>query len=64
MFGADRAQFLLETTAQSVDRNGGTVGFGSPTAFRDRFKRIVGTSPHHYRSSFARKTSSTNHSSS
>ncbi|GAA0559422.1 AraC family transcriptional regulator [Paractinoplanes ferrugineus] len=59
-----RAQFLLETTAQSVDRIGGTVGFGSPTAFRDRFKRIVGTSPHRYRSSFARKTSSTNHSSS
>jgi transcriptional regulator GlxA family with amidase domain len=59
-----RAQFLLETTAQSVDRIGGTVGFGSPTAFRDRFKRIVGTSPHRYRSSFARRTSSTNHSSS
>ncbi|GIM88249.1 GlxA family transcriptional regulator [Paractinoplanes toevensis] len=59
-----RAQHLLETTAQSVDRIGGAVGFGSPTAFRDRFKRIVGTSPHRYRSAFARKTSSTNHSSS
>nr|WP_239148087.1 AraC family transcriptional regulator [Actinoplanes tereljensis] len=45
-------------------RDRGAVGFGSPTAFRDRFKRIVGTSPHRYRSSFARKTSSTNHSSS
>ncbi|MFI5898191.1 GlxA family transcriptional regulator [Actinoplanes sp. NPDC051513] len=57
-----RAQHLLETTAQSVDRIGGTVGFGSPTAFRDRFKRIVGTSPHQYRRSFS--TSRTNHSSS
>ncbi|GAA2660543.1 GlxA family transcriptional regulator [Paractinoplanes durhamensis] len=59
-----RAQHLLETTGQSVDRIGGAVGFGSPTAFRDRFKRIVGTSPHRYRSSFARNTSRTNHSSS
>jgi len=57
-----RAQHLLETTAEPVDRIGGTVGFGSPTAFRDRFKRIVGTSPHHYRRSF--RTSRTNHSSS
>jgi transcriptional regulator GlxA family with amidase domain len=47
-----RAQHLLETTAQSVDRIGGQVGFGSPTAFRDRFKRIVGTSPHAYRRAF------------
>jgi glutamate formiminotransferase len=28
------------------------VGFGSPTAFRERFKRVVGTSPHAYRTSF------------
>jgi transcriptional regulator GlxA family with amidase domain len=47
-----RAQHLLETTSQSVDRIGGQVGFGSPTAFRDRFKRIVGTSPHDYRRAF------------
>ncbi|WP_250029577.1 GlxA family transcriptional regulator [Paractinoplanes maris] len=46
------AQHLLETTAQPVDRIGTQVGFGSPTAFRDRFKRIVGTSPHSYRRSF------------
>ncbi|MFE9649812.1 AraC family transcriptional regulator [Streptomyces sp. NPDC006365] len=25
------------------------AGFGSPTAFRDRFKRVVGTSPQAYR---------------
>jgi len=47
-----RAQHLLETTTHSVDRIGGQVGFGSPTAFRDRFKRIVGTSPHDYRRAF------------
>jgi transcriptional regulator GlxA family with amidase domain len=47
-----RAQHLLETTGHSVDRIGGQVGFGSPTAFRDRFKRIVGTSPHAYRHAF------------
>ena len=28
------------------------VGFGSPTSFRDRFKRLVGTSPHAYRHAF------------
>jgi len=47
-----RAQHLLETTAHPVDRIGGQVGFGSPTAFRERFKRIVGTSPHAYRHAF------------
>jgi transcriptional regulator GlxA family with amidase domain len=47
-----RAQHLLETTAHPVDRIGGQVGFGSATAFRDRFKRVVGTSPHDYRRSF------------
>ncbi|MGK5682648.1 GlxA family transcriptional regulator [Actinoplanes sp. URMC 104] len=47
-----RAQHLLETTADPVDRIGAQVGFGSPTAFRDRFKRVVGASPHSYRRSF------------
>ena len=46
------AQHLLETTTDGVDRIGTRVGFGSPTAFRDRFKRIVGTSPHAYRHAF------------
>ena len=35
-----------------MDRIGDQVGFGSPTAFRDRFKRIVGTSPQQYRRAF------------
>ncbi|GAA1763820.1 GlxA family transcriptional regulator [Streptomonospora arabica] len=47
-----RAQHLLETTQHSVERIGGQVGFGSPTAFRDRFKRTTGVSPHTYRRSF------------
>ena len=47
-----QAQHLLEGTDQPVDRIAGSVGFGSPTAFRERFKRVVGTSPHAYRTSF------------
>ncbi|MEU7839538.1 helix-turn-helix domain-containing protein [Micromonospora sp. NPDC049114] len=47
-----RAQHLLETTAQPVDRVATQVGFGSTTAFRDRFRRITGTSPQAYRRSF------------
>ncbi|MCR6490449.1 helix-turn-helix domain-containing protein [Amycolatopsis sp. OK19-0408] len=47
-----RAQHLLEATGDPVDRIAGDVGFGSPTAFRERFKRIVGTSPQAYRASF------------
>lgn len=47
-----QAQHLLEATSHPVDRIAGQVGFGSPTAFRDRFKRVVGTSPHSYRAAF------------
>ena len=47
-----QAQHLLETTDHPVDRVAVQVGFGSPVAFRDRFKRIVGTSPHSYRAAF------------
>ncbi|WP_406068775.1 helix-turn-helix domain-containing protein [Micromonospora sp. NBC_01638] len=46
-----RAQHLLETTAHPIDRVAGQVEFGSTTAFRDRFKRITGTSPQAYRRS-------------
>ncbi|MFF7725445.1 GlxA family transcriptional regulator [Streptomyces sp. NPDC008001] len=48
-----RAQHLLETTQHSVERIGTQVGFGSPTAFRDRFKRTTGVSPHTYRRTFS-----------
>ncbi|MGW4484989.1 GlxA family transcriptional regulator [Amycolatopsis sp. NPDC004368] len=47
-----RAQHLLEATDHGVDRIAGEVGFGSPTSFRDRFKRVVGTSPQAYRGNF------------
>lgn len=47
-----RAQHLLEATDEPVDRIAAQVGFGSPTAFRDRFKRIVGTNPQTYRAAF------------
>ncbi|GAB3411291.1 AraC family transcriptional regulator [Flindersiella endophytica] len=47
-----RAQQLLEATSQPVDRIAAEVGFGSPTAFRERFRRIVGTSPTAYRAGF------------
>jgi transcriptional regulator GlxA family with amidase domain len=47
-----QAQFLLETTAHPVDRIARQVGFGSPTAFRDRFKRVTGVSPQAYRNAF------------
>ncbi|MFD5114663.1 GlxA family transcriptional regulator [Streptomyces sp. NPDC058391] len=50
-----QAQHLLETTAHPVERIAARVGFGSPTAFRDRFKRLVGTSPHAYRHAFREK---------
>lgn len=53
-----QAQYLLETTAHSVDRIATQVGFGSPTAFRDRFKRQVGTSPQAYRRAFNRSPAS------
>ncbi|MFF3941792.1 GlxA family transcriptional regulator [Streptomyces phaeofaciens] len=48
-----QAQHLLETTRHPVERIASQVGFGSPTAFRDRFKRTTGVSPHAYRRSFS-----------
>lgn len=51
-----RAQHLLETTGHPVDRIAAQVGFGSPAAFRDRFRRVVGTNPHAYRSAFRRRS--------
>ncbi|MFF5403048.1 GlxA family transcriptional regulator [Streptomyces misionensis] len=48
-----QAQHLLETTEHSVERIAAQVGFGSPTAFRDRFKRTTGVSPHTYRRTFS-----------
>nr|MDT0656787.1 helix-turn-helix domain-containing protein [Micromonospora sp. DSM 115978] len=47
-----RAQELLETTDRPVERIGELVGFASPTAFRERFRQIVGVSPRQYRLTF------------
>jgi transcriptional regulator GlxA family with amidase domain len=47
-----RAQHLLETTAHPVERIALQCGFGSPTAFRERFRRVAGTSPQTYRRAF------------
>jgi transcriptional regulator GlxA family with amidase domain len=52
-----RAQQLLETTTEPVDRIAGLVGFGSPVTFRDRFRRLVGTSPQAYRRAFRDRAS-------
>ena len=46
------AQRLLETTDLSVERVAAGAGFGSSTVLRERFGRIVGTSPQGYRRSF------------
>ncbi|MFI5952426.1 GlxA family transcriptional regulator [Cryptosporangium sp. NPDC051539] len=47
-----RAQQLLETTGQPVERIASQVGFTAASTFRDRFKRLVGVSPAAYRRSF------------
>lgn len=47
-----QAQHLLESTHHTVERIGAQVGFGSATAFRDRFKKTTGVSPHSYRRAF------------
>ena len=47
-----RAQYLLEATTHPVDRIAAQVGFGSPTAFRERFRRVAGTTPAAYRRAF------------
>ncbi|MBV8048131.1 MAG: helix-turn-helix domain-containing protein [Paludibacterium sp.] len=47
-----RAQQLLETTALSVEEVATEVGFGSASAFREKFRRIAGLSPRRYRAAF------------
>jgi transcriptional regulator GlxA family with amidase domain len=50
-----RAQYLLENSDHPVERISRQAGFGSPTAFRERFRRVVGTTPHAYRAAFRAK---------
>jgi transcriptional regulator GlxA family with amidase domain len=47
-----RAQYLLENSDHPVERIATQAGFGSPTAFRERFKRVTGTTPRTYRAAF------------
>jgi transcriptional regulator GlxA family with amidase domain len=47
-----RAQLLLEKTGHSIERIAGESGFGSGAAFREHFRRVVGTSPRGYRGAF------------
>lgn len=48
-----RAQQLLETTAHSMEWVAAHCGFGSATTFRNRFRRLVGSSPRAYRRAFS-----------
>ena len=52
-----RAQQMLETSAISIERIAAEVGFGSTATFRDRFQRVVGTSPQAYRRAFLTRRS-------
>ena len=47
-----RAQYLLENTGHGIDLIAEQAGFGSPTAFRERFRRVAGVAPQAYRASF------------
>lgn len=47
------AQHMLEVTDHPIDRVSEKVGFTSSAAFRERFKRIVGTTPLAYRAAFS-----------
>lgn len=47
-----RAQYLLENSDHPVERIARQAGFGSPTAFRERFRRVAGTTPYAYRAAF------------
>jgi AraC family transcriptional regulator, transcriptional activator FtrA len=48
------AQRLLETTNLPIDAVARQAGFGSAPSLRQHFGRVVGTSPHAYRSRFRR----------
>jgi transcriptional regulator GlxA family with amidase domain len=48
------AQRLRETSELSVERVAAEVGFGSAAVLRERFSRVVGTSPLAYHRAFGR----------
>jgi transcriptional regulator GlxA family with amidase domain len=55
-----RAQLLLETTNQSVERIAAHAGFGSVAVFRQHFQRLAGTSPLGYRKAFQSRPAAVN----
>jgi transcriptional regulator GlxA family with amidase domain len=50
-----RAQDLLETSDASIDHIADASGFGAPETLRHHFRKVVGTSPSAWRSSFRGK---------
>jgi AraC-like DNA-binding protein len=48
-----RAQDLLETSDASIDHIADASGFGAPETLRHHFRKVVGTSPSAWRSSFS-----------
>ena len=51
------AQYLLENSDHPIERIAVQAGFGSATAFRERFKRVTGTTPQTYRATWKATTS-------
>jgi transcriptional regulator GlxA family with amidase domain len=51
-----KAQRLLEDTDLSIDAIARQVGFSTAVSLRPHFRRLVGVSPHSYRTSFAART--------
>jgi AraC family transcriptional activator FtrA len=47
-----RAQDLLESTSEPIDRIAERSGFGTPETLRHHFRKVVGTSPSRWRLSF------------
>lgn len=47
-----RAQHLLESTDEPVERIAGLAGFGTAANLRQHFTRLVGVAPMHYRRTF------------
>jgi transcriptional regulator GlxA family with amidase domain len=48
-----RAQALLETSSNTIERIAAAAGFESPVTFRARFQKVVGIGPAAYRRRFA-----------
>lgn len=47
-----RAQDLLESTDEPIERVAESSGFGAPETLRHHFRKVVGTNPSHWRRSF------------